>query len=234
MDGRLLAQQAEWLAPARGKLLRWGQIAQRRRVLDLGAGMGSTTAELTRRTEGVVVGVDCELGALKQGTGVRVAGLGERLPFRTNSFDLVLTQLALLYMDLPTAVGEMRRILQPGGAILCLEPDYGGMIEYPPAIVTQPLWLAGLRRLGATPEAGRMLPSLLAGQGLRVEVHLLELLTPPAPERFAFLRSLPLTEAELAQLGEVERVSEGLRTRPWGEVAHLPLFLIHASLPLSF
>ncbi|MCA9981705.1 MAG: hypothetical protein KDD89_12750 [Anaerolineales bacterium] len=92
------------------------------------------------------------------------------------------------------------------------------------------LWRTALQRIGATPSAGRQLPSLLAAQGLRVEVSLLDTLTAPQPERFAFLRSLPLTAVEQNQLDEIERVAGGL-TRPWAQIAHLPLFLIHATQP---
>ena len=42
---------------------------------------------------------------------------GERLPFPDHSFDRVISALALPYMDIPTALGEIRRILVPGGSL---------------------------------------------------------------------------------------------------------------------
>ncbi|HLA84582.1 MAG TPA: hypothetical protein VJL29_07290, partial [Thermoguttaceae bacterium] len=60
----LLRQQAEWLAPARSRLLRRAGIARCRRVLDLGCGVGAVTAELARRTSGFVVALDRDRGSL--------------------------------------------------------------------------------------------------------------------------------------------------------------------------
>ncbi len=230
-EASLLKQQAEWLAPARSKLLRWVQVAQRQRALDLGAGSGAVTAELKRRAGGQVISLDMDVMALGRGTGARVAGLAERLPFAANSFDLLFTQFVLMYTNLPTAVSEIKRVLQLGGALVAIEPDYEGLIEYPPEVNTAVLWRTALQRIGATPDTGRRLPNLLAEQGMKVEVSLLETLTAPQPARFAFLRSLPLTAVEQAELDEIERVAEGLGTRPWAQIAHLPLFLIHATLP---
>ena len=227
----LLHQQAEWLAPARSKLLRWVQVAQRQRVLDLGSGAGAATAELRRRAGGMVISLDRDVSVLRQGMGERVGGVAEWLPFAENSFDLVFTQFVLMYTELPTAVAEIGRVLQPGGALVAIEPDYDGLIEYPPEVNTAVLWHTALQRIGATPDTGRRLPSLLAAQGFKVEISLLDTLTAPQPARFAFLRSLPLTAVEQTQLDEIERVARGLETRPWAQIAHLPLFLIHATLP---
>jgi SAM-dependent methyltransferase len=225
----LLLQQAAWLAPVRARLLRWAQIAQRQTVLDLGAGSGAVTAELERRAGGLVVSLDKAHSALRYGSGPRVAGVAEQLPFAEHSFDLIFTQFVLMYTHLPTAVAEISRVLQPGGKLVAIEPDYGGLIEYPDTINTAVLWQSALARVGATAHTGRQLPYWLAEHGLRVEVNLLDTLATPAPERFAFLRSLPLTSAEAAQLDEIEQEAQALQSRPWGQLAHLPLFLIHAT-----
>ena len=55
----------------------------------------------------------------------------ERLPFADGAFDLVFCQFALLWLDAAAAVGEVRRVLSPGGVLAAIEPDYGGMIEHP-------------------------------------------------------------------------------------------------------
>lgn len=230
----LLWEQAEWLAPARARLLRRVAIAHRRRVLDLGAGYGAVTAELVRRAGGPVVALDREVHSLCEaesfaGAG-RVAGDAHRLPLAGATFDLVFCQCALLWMiPLEMAVAEIWRVLRPGGALVALEPDYGGLIEHPPEIATADLWLAALARAGAEPQAGRRLPGLLAAQGFAVRVGLLDELQPAAAQRFDFLRGLPLTEAEQARLAELETLAAG---RPgWQQVAHLPFFLITAEKP---
>ncbi|MFN2111172.1 MAG: class I SAM-dependent methyltransferase, partial [Anaerolineae bacterium] len=63
----MLVQQAEWLAPARGRLFRQIRIARRKCVLDLGAGYGAVTGELVRRARGPVVALDCATAALREG-----------------------------------------------------------------------------------------------------------------------------------------------------------------------
>jgi ubiquinone/menaquinone biosynthesis C-methylase UbiE len=40
---------------------------------------------------------------------------GERLPFANGSFDLVISRVALPYMDIPRALREIHRVLTPGG-----------------------------------------------------------------------------------------------------------------------
>ncbi len=131
---------------------------------------------------------------------------------------------------LSTVIAEIWRALMPGGMVVALEPDYGGMIEHPPDIATRDLWLAGLERAGADPYTGRKLPDVLARQGFDVDIGLFNTLAEPDPARFTFLRGLPLTDEEEQQLSLAERHAEA-RSGPWSEVAHLPFFLIRAEKP---
>jgi hypothetical protein len=108
--------------------------------------------------------------------------------------------------------------LAPGGALVALEPDYGGLIEHPPAAVTRELWLTALTRAGADPLIGRRLPDQLRALGLRVSVGLLDQLQPPAPERLAFLRDLPLSADERTKLEQAAPAT----------LAHLPVFIVFA------
>lgn len=237
-DQPLLELQAEWLAPARNQLLRRVHIARRRSVLDLGAGYGAVTSELARRAGGAVVAVDLALAALRAGKNTPfdadfVVGDARRLPFAAGSFDLVFSQLTLLWIKpLLNALAEIWRVLSPGGVLVAMEPDYGGMIEYPPAIASRDLWLGGLERAGANPYVGRMLPVLLSEQGFDMSVNLFDTLVPPSPARFEFLRDLPLTEEEQRRLTRIQRGAES-RDTTWSQVAHLPFFLIRATKPNS-
>lgn len=227
----LLQQQADWLAPARSRLLRRVAIAHRHSVLDLGAGRGAVTAELVRRSSGQVIACDRALGALHTheqdfAAAQRVCSDARGLPFAAATFDLVFCQCVLMWVADPArAVAEIRRVLQPGGAFVALEPDYGGMIEHPPAIATRDLWLAALKRAGARPYIGRMLPTLLAVQGFNVRVDLLPELHPPACARFDLLRGLPLTRQERTRLQRIEQHDATL-SADWSRIAHLPFLLI--------
>jgi SAM-dependent methyltransferase len=230
----LLEQQAAWLAPARTRLLRRAGIARRRSILDLGCGRGAVTAELVRRGGGRVVALDCNPEAF-DGSAPRFAGAtaicasAEQLPLADGAFDLVFCQFALLWLDVPAAVGEIRRVLAPGGALAALEPDYGGMIEYPPEIATRDLWLAGLGRAGADPCVGRKLPGILAAAGFAVHVDLLGRLLPPSRVRFDLLGGLPLSDEENARRRQAEQADAGLDDSL--RVVHLPMFSILAEIP---
>ena len=111
--------------------LDWLRIRPRR-VLDLGSGTGQVAAHLARRyPKAQVLALDLaeamvrrsleRLGRWARWRG-RAAGLCadmEALPLAAGSVDLVVSNLALQWCpDLPRALGEMRRVLAPGGAVL--------------------------------------------------------------------------------------------------------------------
>ena len=229
-NSELLRQQSAWLAPARARLLRRVRIAGRRRVLDLACGYGTATAELVRRCGGRVVALDRNQQALNkspqelEGAG-RVCGDAQRLPFRNAVFDLVFCQFALLWLDAPAAVREARRVLRSGGALVAIEPDYGGLIEHPPQIAARELWLRAIARSGGDPRIGRKLPGVLRAAGFEVHVDLLDRLEPPSPARWEFLRGLPLESQEICALQQLESADS---LASGDTVVHLPIFLITA------
>jgi len=229
----LLVQQAEWLAPARQQLLRRVQVAGRQRILDLGAGYGAVTPELVRRSGGQVIALDCEVDAMRAAepafeAALRVGAHAAFLPFKTGTFDLVFSQLTLLWVSpLAQALDHINRILMPGGALVALEPDYMAMIEYPPDIAARDLWCTGLSRAGADPSIGRKLPGLLTARGFDVHIALFDTLYAPHPMRLEFLQDLPFTEKERRQLDKIT-FEVALRSQPWSQLAHLPFFLITA------
>jgi SAM-dependent methyltransferase len=92
-------------------------------ALDLGCGEGRFCRML--KQHGIeVTGLDAtheliEAAHTRDTDGVYLEGLAERLPFSSNTFDLVVSYLSLI--DIPNieeAISEMARVLVPGGALL--------------------------------------------------------------------------------------------------------------------
>ena len=110
------------------------------RVLDVATGTGMVAAELRRRADCSVVGVDQSaemLGAAKarfagENSGVElVQGQAEQLPFADASFDAVTFTYLLRYVDDPAAtMRELARVVRPGGRVASLE---FGVPPWPPA-----------------------------------------------------------------------------------------------------
>jgi demethylmenaquinone methyltransferase/2-methoxy-6-polyprenyl-1,4-benzoquinol methylase len=103
------------------------------RVLDVATGTGMVAAELLARAPGCrVVGIDqsAEMLAAARarfagGSGERIElieGQAEALPFADGSFDVLTVTYLLRYVDDPRAtVGELARVVRPGGRVASLE-----------------------------------------------------------------------------------------------------------------
>jgi ubiquinone/menaquinone biosynthesis C-methylase UbiE len=98
-----------------------------KRVLDVGTGDG--TSALAAASRGAVVtGLDVDPAMLdaararaeRRGLTISLrTGRAEALPFDDGSFDVVLAVTVLCFVsDAPTAVGEMARVLAPGGRLV--------------------------------------------------------------------------------------------------------------------
>jgi SAM-dependent methyltransferase len=102
------------------------------RALDVGAGPGALTAVLVERLGAhAVTAVDPSaafVSALRRRlpeVDIRQAK-AERLPFPDKTFDLVLAQLVVHFMDDPQAgIAEMARVARPGGVVSACVWDYG-------------------------------------------------------------------------------------------------------------
>lgn len=167
-------QQAGWTRQARQFLLQRAGLSGRGRILEVGCGTGAVLAELGESYRGRLHGLDIRADYLQL---ARSAALGARLaqgdahclPYAGGSFEATCCHFLLLWVGDPRrVVSEMRRVTQPGGAVLLMaEPDYGGRIDHPPALATLGAWQSqALRRLGANPDIGRELAGLLSQNGV--------------------------------------------------------------------
>lgn len=128
--GRFMGRFSEPLAE---QFVELAGLSAGQRALDVGCGPGALTARLVERL-GVdaVVGVDPSASfvaaarARFPGLDVREAK-AEALPFADGSFDAVLAQLVVHFMDDPAAgLREMGRVARPGGTVAACVWDYGG------------------------------------------------------------------------------------------------------------
>lgn len=93
---------------------------EHKRILDVGCGAGQTLIASHLSPDVVAVGVDRDFAALhlgKQlGTHIHfVCAAGERLPFVSGCFDLVISRVSLPYMHIPKALAEIARVIKPCG-----------------------------------------------------------------------------------------------------------------------
>jgi SAM-dependent methyltransferase len=99
------------------------------RALDVGCGAGLSTAALAPMARRVI-GLEpiSTMLAYRRTIAPRagfVIGQAERLPFAARSFDLVTAAGSLNYTDLPSALGEIARVLTPDGTFLLYDFSVG-------------------------------------------------------------------------------------------------------------
>lgn len=120
----------------------WGNIIAEiagvkpgQRVLDVACGTGVLTLAAEERvgSDGDVAGLDAnpEMLSVARSKSGRIQwreGRAEALPFPDQSFDAALSQFALMFFDdPPAALGEMMRVLKPGGQLavaVCAAVDH--------------------------------------------------------------------------------------------------------------
>jgi SAM-dependent methyltransferase len=233
----LAIRQSEWLRPARSRLLRTANLSRARNVLDLASGWGQIAVELAERSGATVVGVDCLAEAVewsarraledKRGELSFLNADAHQLPLPDSSQDLIFIQCGMLWMRQPEQViRECQRLLRPGGSLVMIEPDYGGMMESPEAIESKAIWVDALQAAGADPMIGRKLLSWCAVHGLVGTAYFFDRYQPPQSEYLRFLKELPLNES---QLRELRRIDASITELPLDQITvHLPFWMLVA------
>ncbi|MGV2960268.1 class I SAM-dependent methyltransferase, partial [Glutamicibacter sp. AGC13] len=100
-----------------------GEVAGRD-ILDIGCGAGPLSEQLMSRGASVSgfdtsrAMVDLARQRLGEDADLKVATLGEKLPYADNSFDDAIASLVFHYLpDWDYALEEVRRVLKPGGRL---------------------------------------------------------------------------------------------------------------------
>jgi ubiquinone/menaquinone biosynthesis C-methylase UbiE len=93
-----------------------------RAILDVGCGAGQTLIASELGPDVVRIGIDIDPAGLVQGHELDdtigfVCGKGESLPFKSQSFDMVVARVSLPYMRTRPALAEFGRVLRDDGAL---------------------------------------------------------------------------------------------------------------------
>ncbi|MGX1304348.1 SAM-dependent methyltransferase [Streptomyces albogriseolus] len=149
-----------------------GALKPHMRILDIGCGPGTITADLAALVpDGHVTGLDREPGILERARAVAdergltnadfVTGDVHALDFPDDTFCVVHAHQVLQHVGDPVAaLREMRRVTKPGGYVAVRDADYAAMTWYPESAGLDD-WLNLYRRVaranGGEPDAGRRL-----------------------------------------------------------------------------
>ena len=163
--GRTAASSAAYLLP---------HLDADQRLLDVGAGPGTITADLARIVaEVVALEISEEAAAItRQGApavDVRVGDI-QALPFGDGEFDVVHAHQVLQHVADPVgALREMARVTKPGGVVAARDSDYATFAWWPrPPELDRwlELYAAAARANGGEPDAGRRLLAWAHAAGL--------------------------------------------------------------------
>lgn len=163
-----------WRTAANSAAYLLGSVKPHMRILDIGCGPGTITADLAALVpDGHVTGVDHAPGILDRArataaerglTNVEFAVADVHdLDYPDDSFCVVHAHQVLQHVGDPVrALSEMRRVCAPGGIVAARDADYSAMTWYPKSPAMDG-WLDLYRRVaranGGEPDAGSRLKS---------------------------------------------------------------------------
>ncbi len=111
-------------------LIKWGEISQGQKVLDVGCGTGRYSLEIMKRTGAEVFGLDSSKGMLskacEKSPGLWIYADAQRLPVPDETYNTVILMLVLQHVDdEPQAISEAYRVLKPGGKFVVVTVSHG-------------------------------------------------------------------------------------------------------------
>jgi SAM-dependent methyltransferase len=198
-------------------------------------------AGVRRAGEVVVLGGPDGLGeTVRRMTSGNVVYVGPRelasgIPAADGVVDLVACELTFMWVeDQRGLVGEIHRVLVPGGcAVIAAEPDFGGVVDHPPAAGAHGLIAGLLRKNGADPEVGRRLRDLFRPDAwdTALTMHGIDPAPGPAGEGLeSHVRAVREMIAEAVQASVLDRWERELRDASAAGtlLVHLPCFAMVA------
>jgi SAM-dependent methyltransferase len=167
-----------WLGPASERMLDMAGVTEGDDVLDVAAGAGEPAITAAKRvgSSGSVLATDISANILQYAVQAareqEVSNLdvqvmdGEQLDLPDASFDAVISRVGLIYFpDQQRALGEMRRVLKPGGRIAAMV--YATAEEN--LFFSIPVGIIRRRAQLAPPAPGQPGPFSLGGEGVLAE-----------------------------------------------------------------
>ena len=112
------------------EIVRTKNITNDSRILDVGCGTGQTAAYLASEYSAIVTGIDrhpimvekAKKRMKKEHLSVEILQCSiENVPLQDNTFDFVLAESVLSFVNKPTALNEMFRLLKDGGQLIAIE-----------------------------------------------------------------------------------------------------------------
>ncbi|WP_327352158.1 class I SAM-dependent methyltransferase [Streptomyces sp. NBC_01304] len=244
-----------WRTAANSAAYLLGELRPDHRVLDIGCGPGTITADLAALVpEGRVTGVDAAADVVdKARAHAAERGLANvefttadvhALQYPDDSFDVVHAHQVLQHVGDPVqALREMRRVTRPGGIVAARDSDYAAMTWYPcPPVLDD--WLELYERVaranGGEPDAGRRLKSWALAAGYADVAASSSTWTFSTPEERAWWsglwadRTVASSYARLAVEGGHARTEEltaiSAAWRAWGKQADGWFSVLHGEI----
>jgi SAM-dependent methyltransferase len=128
-----------WSRALAPRFLDWARLPAGAAVLDVGSGTGALSEAVVKHGARRLVGIDSSAAYVDHAAAqvprgsadVRFeCGDAQNLPFADETFDAVVSGIALNFIPNPArAAREMRRVVKPGGLVALYVWDYAGRME---------------------------------------------------------------------------------------------------------